>query len=89
MELFQDWQRLFRKAVLENALDDSAAVRVSGEGEDLRYTEFTPYKRWPTGKMNLASAQARKRAKILWNAVPDVVRHWHSREAQKYDLKNV
>lgn len=41
MELFQDWQRLFRKAVFENALDDSAAVGVSGEGEDLRRTIYT------------------------------------------------
>lgn len=51
MELFQYWQRLFRKAVFENALDDSAAVGVSGEGKDLRRTEFTPYKHWPSGKM--------------------------------------
>lgn len=43
MELFQYWQRLFRKAVLENALDDSAAVGVSGERKDLRRTEFIPY----------------------------------------------
>lgn len=51
MELFQYWQRLFRKAVLEDALDDSAAVGVSGEGKDLRCTDVTPYKRWPGGKM--------------------------------------
>lgn len=44
MELFQYRQRLFRKAVFENALDDSAAVRVSGEGKDLRGTERTPLK---------------------------------------------
>lgn len=44
MELFQYRQRLFRKAVFENALDDSAAVRVSGEGKDLRSTECTPLK---------------------------------------------
>lgn len=44
MELFQYRQRLFRKAVFENALDDSAAVRVSGEGKDLRSTERTPLK---------------------------------------------
>lgn len=41
MELFQYWQRLFRKAVFENALDDSAAVGVSGEGEDLRRRIYT------------------------------------------------
>lgn len=44
MELFQYRQRLFRKAVFKNALDDSAAVRVSGEGKDLRSTECTPLK---------------------------------------------
>lgn len=41
MELFQYWQRLFRKAVFENALDDSAAVGVSGEGEDLGRRIYT------------------------------------------------
>lgn len=35
MELLQYRQRLFREAVLKNALDHSAAVRVSGEGKDL------------------------------------------------------
>lgn len=36
MELLQYGQRLLGEAVFENALDHSAAVRVSGEGEDLR-----------------------------------------------------
>lgn len=36
MQLLQYRQRLFRKAVFENALNDSAAIRVSGEGEDLK-----------------------------------------------------
>ena len=36
MELLQDGQRLLWKAVLENALDDSAAVRMSGEGKHLQ-----------------------------------------------------
>lgn len=36
MELLQYRQRLFRKAVFKNALDDSAAIRMSGEGKDLR-----------------------------------------------------
>lgn len=39
MELLQYRQSLFRKAVFKNALDDSAAVRVSGEGKDLRDTK--------------------------------------------------
>lgn len=33
--------------MFENALDDSAAVGVSGEGKDLRRTGCTPCKRWP------------------------------------------
>lgn len=36
MQLLQYRQRLFRKAVFEDALNDSAAVRVSGEGKNLR-----------------------------------------------------
>lgn len=36
MELLQYRQRLLGKAMLEDALDDPAAVRVSGESEDLR-----------------------------------------------------
>lgn len=38
MELLQYRQRLIRKAVFENALNDSAAIRVSREGKDLRDT---------------------------------------------------
>lgn len=35
VELLQDGQCLFRQAMLQDALDDSAAVRVSGQGEHL------------------------------------------------------
>lgn len=36
VQLLQDGQRLFGEAVLQDALDDPAAVRVSGQSEDLR-----------------------------------------------------
>lgn len=70
MELLQYRQRLFRKAVFENALNDSAAIRMSGEGKNLRdicnYTSLvTTHTHTPihpkTQQLNLLKYEGKKK----------------------------